>query len=82
VIRRLELRDDHVLIRSSPAASVTLVVGRRRGARASVDETDDTGLITSVRLERPPSTAFGRVEVADPLGRRVWTNPLWLEPRA
>jgi hypothetical protein len=47
-----------------------------------VDETDDTGLITSVRLERPPSTAYGRVEVADPLGRRVWTNPLWLEPRA
>jgi hypothetical protein len=93
LIRGLELEDGHVVVRCSPAASVTLLAGRRRGARANagrlgyrygaeLDETDDEGLITAVRLERPRGTTYGRVEVADGRGRRAWTNPLWLEPQA
>ena len=75
-------------VRCSPAASVTLVAGRRRGARANagrlgyplgahVLERDAAGLITACRLERPARTPYGRLEVADAAGRRAWTNPLW-----
>ena len=58
------MTDGEVIVRCSPAASVTLYSGRSRGARvnagrlgypnnAEVLERDDDGLITSVRLERP-----------------------------
>jgi hypothetical protein len=84
----LEVEGDAVTVRCSPAASVTLVAGRRRGARANagrlgyptgceVLERDAAGLIVACRLERPSDTAYGRVEVADAAGRRAWTNPLW-----
>jgi hypothetical protein len=88
-IHALELDGEHVTVRCSPAASVTLLAGRRRGARANAGrlgyphgaralETNDDGLITAVRLERPPGAPYGRLEVADAEGRRAWTNPLWI----
>jgi hypothetical protein len=78
-----------VTVRCSPAASVTLYTGRRRGARANAGrlgypnkaqilERDDAGLITAVRLERPFSQPYGRVEVADASGNHAWTNALWI----
>jgi hypothetical protein len=89
-IRGLELADDHVEVRCSPAASVTLFAGRTHGARANAGrlgyphqarilERNDDGLIVRARLERPVRGRYGRVEVADAAGRRAWTNPLWLE---
>ena len=88
VVHELEVSDESVDVRCSPVASATLVAGRRRGARANAGrlgyphrarilETNDDGLITSVRLDRPPSTPYGRLELRDPEGRRAWTNPLW-----
>jgi hypothetical protein len=76
-----------VEVRCSPAQSVTLFAGRRRGARANagrlgyplnceVLERDVDGLITAVRLERPRDTPYARIEVQDASGRRAWTNPL------
>jgi hypothetical protein len=88
-IHELELDDEHVTVRCSPAANVTLLAGKRRGARANAGrlgypygiralETNDDGLITAVRLERPPGAPYGRLEVADADGRTAWTNPLWI----
>ena len=88
-IRSLELDETTVTVECSPASSVTLVAGRRRGARANagrlgyphnaqVLETNDDGAITAVRLERPARTPYGRVEVAGVEGGRAWTNPLWI----
>jgi len=87
-IHDVEHVDGHVTVRCSPAASVTLVSSRHRGARANAGrlgypnastilERDDSGLITACRLEQPPLAPYGRVEVADAAGRRAWTNPLW-----
>lgn len=87
-IHEVELSEEAVDVRCSPAASVTLLAGRRRGARANagrlgyphharVLEKNDDGLITAVRLGRPPGAPYGRVEVADASGGRAWTNPLW-----
>ena len=75
-------------MRCSPAASVTLVSSRYRGARANAGrlgypnastilERDSDGLITACRLEKPTLAPYGRLEVADAHGRRAWTNPLW-----
>jgi hypothetical protein len=83
----LAVEDGAVVVRCSPAASVTLFAGRRRGARANagrlgyplnaqVLERDAAGLITAVRLERPRNTPYARIEVADAAGNRAWTNPL------
>ena len=77
-----------VTVECSPAASVTLFSSRMRGARANAGrlgypknseilDRDANGLITAVRLERPYEAPYGRVEVADPAGRKAWTNPLW-----
>ncbi len=88
VIHELEQAEDHVVVRCSPVASVTLLAGRRRGARANAGrlgyphfarilDSNDDGLITAARLERPPKAPYGRIELADPDGRRAWTNPLW-----
>jgi hypothetical protein len=76
-------------VHCSPAASVTLYTGRGRGARANAGrlgypynaqilERDERGLVTAVRLERPFSQRYGRLEIADPVGNRAWTNPLWI----
>jgi hypothetical protein len=88
-IRTVEVSDEAIEVRCSPAASVTLLAGRRRGARANagrlgypyqaeiLERTDD-GSILAARLARPRGTPYGRVEVADTEGRRAWTNPLWI----
>jgi hypothetical protein len=87
-IHHVELDDNTVVVRCSPAQSVTLVSSRHRGARANAGrlgypnastilERDSAGLITACRLEKPPLAPFGRIEVCDPQGRKAWTNPLW-----
>jgi hypothetical protein len=87
-IHELELEDGAVVVGCSPAASVTLLAGRARGARVNAGRLgyphrgtilgrNDDGLITAARLEPPPGTPYGRLEVADVEGRRAWTNPLW-----
>jgi hypothetical protein len=89
-IHHVEMDDAAVTVRCSPVASVTLVSSRYRGARANAGrlgypnnstilERDSAGLITSVRLELPHGTPYGRLEVADAAGNRAWTNPLWTE---
>jgi hypothetical protein len=88
-IRGVEVSDGDVVVRCSPAASVTLYTGRSRGARANtgrlgypghaeIVERDDRGLITAARLLRPYRAPYGRVEVADDNGMKAWTNPLWI----
>jgi hypothetical protein len=87
-IESVDLDAGAVTVRCSPAASVTLYSSRCRGARANAGrlgypnaseilERDPQGLITAVRLERPPLAPYGRVEVSDAGGHRAWTNPLW-----
>ena len=87
-IESIEVDAGAVTVRCSPAASVTLHSSRCRGARANAGrlgypnasdilERDPGGLITAVRLERPPLAPYGRVEVSDTAGHRAWTNPLW-----
>jgi hypothetical protein len=88
-IRGVEVSDDDVVVRCSPAESVTLYSGRMRGARANAGrlgypnlsrilERNDDGLITGVALQRPwDGGAYGRVEVKAADGKKAWTNPLW-----
>jgi hypothetical protein len=88
-IRGVEVSDDEVVVRCSPAASVTLYCGRTRGARANagrlgypnlsrVLERTDDGAITAVALQRPwDGGRYGRVEVRAADGTTAWTNPLW-----
>jgi hypothetical protein len=88
-LESVELADGQVTVRCSPAASVTLVTGRRRGSRANAGrlgypndaeilERDSSGLITACRLERQRNTPYGRLELADTTGRKAWTNALWV----
>ena len=88
-IFQVEMDDDSVTVRCSPAQSVTLFSGRTKGSRANAGrlgyphgseilERDSAGLITACTLERRWGAAHGRVEVADSAGRRAWTNPLWI----
>ncbi len=88
-IRSVEVDERTVVVHCSPAASVTLFAGRRRGARVNagrlgyphqgraLERTDD-GLLTAVELRRPRGAPYGRVEVAGAAGARAWTNPLWI----
>jgi hypothetical protein len=87
-IRSIEVGDGEVVVRCSPAQSVTLYAGRGRGARANAHrlgypnyseilEWDDNELITAVRLQKPYEPPYGRIEVCDKHGRKAWTNPFW-----
>ena len=87
-IESVEVDGNAVVVRSSPAQSVTLVSSRHRGARvnagrlgypngSTILERDSAGLITACRLEKPPLAPFGRVVVSDTRACRAWTNPLW-----
>jgi hypothetical protein len=91
LIEAIELDEDAVEVRCSPAASVGLVTTRMFGSRvnagrmgyrcrATVLEETPGGEIVAARLERWSSLPYGRVEVTDALGRRAWTNPLWFLP--
>jgi len=86
-LHAVEVDGAFATVRCSPAQSVTLFAGRRRGARANAGrlgypvgaeilERDAAGLITAVRLERPRDTPYARIEVEDAAGARAWTNPL------
>jgi hypothetical protein len=88
-IESVEVSDNEIVVRCSPVASVTLLTGRRRGSRANAGrlgypnaseilERDSAGLITACRLERQWNTPYGRIELADPAGRKAWTNALWI----
>ena len=88
-IDSVDVTDGDVTVRCSPAQSITLYTGRRRGARVNAGllgypynvetlETTDDGLITAVKLTRPFREPYGRIEVADANGNRAWTNPLWI----
>ena len=87
-IEALETDGDDVVLRCSPARSVTLLTGRTKGARVNAGEgayiysgevlgTNADGFVTGARLTRPRGTRHGRLEVEDEAGRRAWTNPLW-----
>lgn len=88
-IHSLELDESRVVVRCSPAASVSLFCGRRRGGRLNAGRLgyphegrvlarSDDGLLTEVEFRRSRRAPYGRVEVADAAGRRAWTNPLWI----
>ena len=89
VIEDVRVEDGRVEVRSSPAARVTLLTGRARGAtvgagrlgysyRGEVLARDAAELVTAARLTAPRGTPYGRVEVRDAGGRTAWTNPLWI----
>jgi hypothetical protein len=84
----LRVDEARVEVTCSPCRRVTLCTGRKRGASVSsgtsgyryggeiLAESDD-GEITHARLDRPPESPYGRLEVVDRYGRKAWTNPLW-----
>ena len=88
VIHDVVLRDAEVVVRCSPARSITLLCGRSSGTAvhagrlgyrygADILESSPDDWITAARLDLPTAAPFARLEVVDPSGRRAWTNPLW-----
>jgi hypothetical protein len=78
--------DDGVVVRCSPARSVTLRSGPWDGGRANADprllswrgrvlERDGAGLIVAAHLRFPETWPWGRVEVQGADGTVAWTNP-------
>jgi hypothetical protein len=85
----LEVDEDGIDVRCTPARSVTLLAGRAKGARVNAGrdgyahrgeilEVDAAGEITAARLERPLRAPYGRVEIKDRERRTAWSNPLWI----
>ena len=87
VIHDVVVGDGEVVVRCTPARSVTLLCGRTSGTAvnagrlgyrygADVLETTDDWIVAA-RLDLPETAPFARVEVVDATGRRAWTNPVW-----
>jgi len=87
VIHDVEAREGEIVVRCTPARSVTLLAGKTSGTAvnagrmgyrygARVVETAPDGLIVAASLDRPETAPFARVEVVDSSGRKAWTNPL------
>jgi hypothetical protein len=88
VLHDVAVRNGEIVVRCSPARSVTLLCGRTSGTAvhagrlgyrygADVLETSADDWIVAARLDLPTTAPFARLEVVDPTGRRAWTNPLW-----
>jgi hypothetical protein len=88
VIHRVELGEGCVVVRCSPARSITLLMGRTSGTAvnagrlgyrygADVLELTPDDWIVGARLDLPTTAPYARLEVVDPFGRRAWTNPVW-----
>ena len=88
VVDELRVDETSVEVSCSPCSRVTLCTGRKRGTSVSsgpsgyrfggeIVSGSDDGEITGVRLERPPRSPYGRLELVDRFGRKAWTNPLW-----
>jgi hypothetical protein len=88
VIHDVESGEGEVVVRCTPARSVTLLCGRTSGTAvnagrlgyrygADVLETTADDWIVAARLDLPGTAPFARIEVVDPKGRRAWTNPVW-----
>ena len=88
LIHDVEVRDGDVVVRCSPARSVTLLTGRTSGTAvnagrlgyrygAEIVEVTSEDHIVAARLDLPGNAPFARLEVVDPAGHRAWTNPLW-----
>ena len=86
-IHDVEAREGEIVVRCTPARSVTLLSGKTSGTAvnagrmgyrygARVVETAPDGLIIAASLDRPETAPFARVEVVDSSGRKAWTNPL------
>ena len=88
VLEELHVEEASVEVTCSPCSRVTLCTGRKRGTSVSsgpsgyryggeIVSVSDDGEITCVRLERPPRSPYGRLELVDRYGRKAWTNALW-----
>jgi hypothetical protein len=88
VIHDLDATDDGIVVRCTPARSVTLLMGKTSGTAvnagrlgyrygADILEVTPDGWIVAARLDLPETAPFARLEVVDPAGGRAWTNPLW-----
>jgi hypothetical protein len=88
VIHDVELSEGRVVVRCSPARSITLLMGRTSGTAvnagrlgyrygADVLELTPDDWIVAARLDLPTTASYARLEVVDPFGRRAWTNPVW-----
>jgi hypothetical protein len=88
VIEDVEVGDGVVVVRCSPARSVTLLMGRSSGTAvhagrlgyrygADILEVSADDGIVAARLDLPETAPYARLEVVDRAGRRAWTNPLW-----
>jgi hypothetical protein len=88
LIHDVETAVDGVVVRCTPARSVTLLMGKtsgtavnagRLGYRCGADilEVTSDGWIVAARLDLADTAPFARLEVVDPAGRRAWTGPLW-----
>ena len=88
VIHDVEVTDAGVVVRCTPARSITLLAGRSSGSGvnagrlgyrygANVLEVSSDDWLVAARLDLPETAPFARLEVVDPAGHRAWTNPLW-----
>ncbi len=86
-IHDVRVEDAAMVVRCSPARSLTLVSVPRVGAAANagrlgytydaeVLERDPAGSITAARLSLAGLGGYARLEVTDAAGRRAWTNPI------
>lgn len=92
-LEAVEVTDDSVAVRCSPARSVRLRSGpwdgcavdadpHRGGWRGQTTERDHRGLLTGCRFDYPEYWRWARVEVEDEHGRRAWGNPFRLPGEA
>lgn len=78
-IQYLAIEGNQLRLDCSPASAV-FVSGRGSRSRSAVSATGD---LTTCRLDVEPfAGSYCRVTVVDKAGKRAWTNPIWLEPRA
>lgn len=74
-IKDIRVEGDEIFVKSSPARSVAFLSNTSSGIMHTAEE----GSIEDVSYELKGQEIYVRVEVTDKLGRKAWSNPIYVE---
>ncbi len=75
LIKDIGVEGDEIFVKSSPARSIAFISNTALG----VMHTAELGSIEDASYELKGQEIYVRVEVTDKLGRKAWSNPIYVE---
>ena len=74
-IKDIGVEGDEIIVKSSPARSIAFIANTASGMMHTAEE----GSIEDAKYALKGQEIYVRVEITDKLGRKAWSNPIYIE---